>query len=409
LEECHRRVEQALACLGSSRSTRRHMQLFAAVGVALLHKIGPGPEVEAAYTTVLEIAERLNDPDYKLRALWGLWVCHINAGAYRPALAFAESFCSLAANRADPAERFIGDRMVGNALYYLGDQTHARQYIERMLSGYAAPGHRSHIVRFQFDQRTAARMMLARILWEQGFPDQAMRAAQSSIKDAQAINHALSLCISLAVGMCPVALAAGHLEEAERSITMLIDHSTRHALSYWQAWGHAFNGVLLIQRGEIAAGLHILGTAVEEDSRGTSFARRHVLFLGAFAEALGHTGQIAKGLAVVDAAIEQCERGEARWCFAELLRIKGEIMLRDGGPNAIEAAEQHFLQSLEWARRQQALSWELRTATSLARLRRNQGRIAEARNLLMPVYARFSEGFGSADLKTAKALLDELT
>jgi predicted ATPase/DNA-binding winged helix-turn-helix (wHTH) protein len=410
LDECRRRVEQALAGLGRepARSTRRHMQLFAALGVALLHKAGPGPEVRAAYAAVLEIAQTLDDTDYQLRALWGLWVCHINAGEYRSTLAFAERFCGLAAGKADPAERLIGDRMVGNALYYLGEQSKARPYIERMLRGYVAPSRRSHIVRFQFDQCVAAHMILARILWEQGFPDQAVRAAQTSVKDAQATDHALSLCISLAVGMCPVALATGDLEEAERSVALLLDHSTRHALTYWHAWSDAFKGELLIRRGEIATGLQVLGTALDESSPGTSFARHHVLFLCALAEALGRTGEIAKGLATIDAAVEQCERGEGRWCFAELLRVKGEIILQDRAADAVVAAEEHFLHSLDWARRQHTLSWELRTATSLARLRRDQRRIGEARDLLTPVHARFREGFGTADLRTAKALMDEL-
>jgi len=97
-----------------------------------------------------------------------------------------------------------------------------------------------------------------------------------------------------------------------------------------------------------------------------------------------------------------------RWCFADLLRVKGELVLREGAPNAAIAAEKFFLLSLDWARRQQTLSWELRTATSLARLRRDQHRREEARDLLRSVYARFTEGFETVDVTRAKALLDEL-
>ena len=101
-------------------------------------------------------------------------------------------------------------------------------------------------------------------------------------------------------------------------------------------------------------------------------------------------------------------RKTKRWCVAELLRIKGELILREGTAQAATTAEQYFLQSLDWARRQGALSWELRTSTSLARLQHGQGRIAEARSLLQSVYDRFSEGFETADLKTAKAYLNSL-
>jgi predicted ATPase len=111
---------------------------------------------------------------------------------------------------------------------------------------------------------------------------------------------------------------------------------------------------------------------------------------------------------MIDDALARSERNEERWCVAELLRVKGELILRGGGPQAATAAEEHFLQSLGWARRQGALSWELRTSTSLARLRHDQGRIAEARDLLQSIYDRFSEGFDTADLKTANAYLNSL-
>ena len=99
---------------------------------------------------------------------------------------------------------------------------------------------------------------------------------------------------------------------------------------------------------------------------------------------------------------------EERWVIAELLRIKGELLLLQGAPGAAATAEDHFRQALDWARRQGALSWELRTASSLARLWRDQHRVKEARALLGPVYARFTEGFATADLEEAKSLLERL-
>jgi hypothetical protein len=141
LEECHDRVEQALARLGNEASpgTRRHIQLFLQPAKLSAHEIGPRREIKAAWTKVFELAESLNDTDYKMRALWGLWVSSINGGEYRAALAFAQRFRSLAAHAADPTELLIGDRLVGNSLYYLGDQTDARRHIEHMLSRYAPP------------------------------------------------------------------------------------------------------------------------------------------------------------------------------------------------------------------------------------------------------------------------------
>jgi predicted ATPase len=125
-------------------------------------------------------------------------------------------------------------------------------------------------------------------------------------------------------------------------------------------------------------------------------------------EALGRTGQIADGLILIEAAIDHSERVEERWPVAELLRVKGELLLLQGGSSAAATAEDHFRQALDWARRQGALSWELRAATSFARLLRDQGRPADAMALLQPVYDRFTEGFHTVDLRAAKALIEAL-
>ena len=117
---------------------------------------------------------------------------------------------------------------------------------------------------------------------------------------------------------------------------------------------------------------------------------------------------MTEGLAAIEEAIERSERTEERWSMAELLRVKGELLLLQGAPNAAAAAEEQFLAALDWARRQELLSWELRGATSLARLWHRQRRTSQARKLLASVYGRFSEGFGTADLIAAKAVLEAL-
>jgi predicted ATPase len=127
------------------------------------------------------------------------------------------------------------------------------------------------------------------------------------------------------------------------------------------------------------------------------------------AEVLGRAGQLDDGLAAIEEAIGRSERSGERWATAEMLRIKGELLLLKGAPEVAAEAEDHFRQALDWARRQGALSWELRAATSLARLLRDQGHSADAIAVLQPVYDRFTEGFETADLKAAKALLDELS
>jgi ATP/maltotriose-dependent transcriptional regulator MalT len=249
----------------------------------------------------------------------------------------------------------------------------------------------------------------------EGFPDQAMRAAENSVEEARGANHALSLCYALAQAACPIALLVGDLAAAESYLTTLVDQSARHSLPYWAALGRSNLGVLLIKRGDLDAGLRLLRAGgvvlskgrVDWSTLGIRPAGRSK-FCTATAEALGRTGQIGDGLIMVEAAIDHSERTEECWVFAELLRVKGELLLLHGGSGAAATAEDHFRQALDWARRQGALSWELRAATSLAQLMRDQGRPADAMALLQPVYDRFTEGFDTSDLQAAKALIDAL-
>jgi predicted ATPase/DNA-binding SARP family transcriptional activator len=406
--ECRGRVERALASLEphSGRGGRREMQLYAALGVSLMQTKGPAPDTTAAWTTALEIAERFDDIEYQLRALWGLWHFRVSRGECRAALALAERFCGQVAANDNPAELLVGERMVGVSLHYLGDQTNARHHLERMLSRYVAPAHRSHAIRFQYDQRVASRMVLARILWLQGFPDQALRTAQSNAEDARAIDHALSLCYALEAA-CLVPLWSGDWVAAERSVAMLLDHSARHALAVWHARGRCLNGVLLIKRGEVGRGLPLLRDALHE-LRETGFVPHHTALLGTLAQGFAGGGEIAQGLATIDEALTRSERDEEHWCIADLLRIKAELVLLAGGPAAAAEAEELFQQALHWTRRQGILSMELRCATGLARLWHQQGRPGPARELLAPVYGRFTEGFDTPELQAAKTLLARL-
>jgi predicted ATPase len=407
VQECRGRVERALASLlpEAGRSACREMKLYAALGASLLYSKGPMPETKAVWAKALEIADGLGDTQYQLRALYGLWACRLNCGEYGVTLTLARRFYSLAQDRGDPADLPIGDQMIGVSLHYCGDQTNARRHLERMLGGYVAPVQR--LVLFQFDQRVVARLGLARILWLQGFPEQARRTAQSTVDDARALDHAVSLCLALNKAACPIALFTGDLAAAEGYAAMLLDSSAAHALPIWRAEAHRFRATLLIRKGGFDMGLRLLRTSLEQ-SPGASYQPYFTWFLGELAQGLGRAGQIADGLEAIEEAVARSERNEDRWCVAELLRIKGELLLLQGGSGAAAAAEDYYQQALDWARRQGALSWELRAATSLAQLLRDQNRSTEAIALLAPIYNRFTEGFETADLKTAKALIDSL-
>jgi predicted ATPase len=275
-----------------------------------------------------------------------------------------------------------------------------------MLGGYVDSARRSHTIRFQYDQPLVARMILARILWLQGFPDQGLRLAHENVEDAKAIGHALSVCGALEVA-CLVAIWSGDLAAAERSVAMLLDHSARHALAAWHARGRCLHGVLLIRRGDVRDGFELLRAALDE-LRETGFVPYQTGLLGTLAQGLAGIGLVAQGLATIDEALARSERDEEHWCIAELVRIKAELVLLAGGPGAAAAAEELFQQALHWTRRQGILSMELRCATGLARLWHQQGRPGPARELLAPVYGRFTEGFDTPELQAAKTLLARL-
>jgi predicted ATPase len=182
---------------------------------------------------------------------------------------------------------------------------------------------------------------------------------------------------------------------------MLLDPAARRGFVIWEVCGRCFEAVLLTRSRESGIGLPLLRAALAE-LRKTGFAAHLPFILGLFAEALGDAGSIAEGAAAVDEALARCEAGGDRWFIAELLRIKGQLALRQ---EAVAAAEEYFLSAIAWARRQDALCWELRAATQAAQLCRRTGRSGRARELLEPVCRRFTEGLELPDLKAARSVL----
>jgi predicted ATPase/DNA-binding winged helix-turn-helix (wHTH) protein len=401
--ECRARVEQAIAHLGPQvpSDPRRDMRLFLALGHTFLHSRDiESPNMNVALTKALELAESVDDTEYRLGAMFGLYAYRLNTGDYRGALALAETFRTVAAKTADPSDALVGSRLIGVALHILGDQPAARRHVEPLVGADFATTRRSHIIRYQFDQRVMTHCYYARILWLQGFADQAMQTADGIVDYARTKDHPLSLLYALISG-ASISLYAGDLATADQRVRLAFDLAAKHRLVTWNAWAQCFERVLVIRRGDSRAGSRLLRAALE----GLPVFHHHMnLFLAELAAGLGAAGQIAEGLLVIDKALASAERTEERWVFAELLRRKGDLLFLQGAPGT----EDWFGQAVDWARRQGALSLELRSATSLARLHQRGGQTTQARKVLAPVYRRFTEGFGTADLMTAKALLDTL-
>jgi len=408
MEECRRHVEQAIAATTSSarRDARRDMQLAAALGSVLVYT-NMGPAATKAWSTALDVADSVGDTDYKLRALWGLWVDCLNNGHFLQAVALARRFYETAEASTDRLDPLMGDRMIGIASHFLGDQIEAREHLNRMLVRESAPLSASHLVRFQFDQHVTALAFQARISWLLGTPEHAMQIVEMTIQQAQSQGHILSLCNALGQGACPVALWTGNLPAAERYLKLLLELASTYDLGLWHAWARCSEGILLMKRGDPDAGLDALRSLLNERPEIRALPR-YLGLLGELAHALGTAGEFAQAFETIESAIDRSDKRSERWCMPELLRIKGELIRRQNGPDADATAATCFRQSLAHARHQSALSWELRAAISLALLQRDRGDTPTAHETIKAVYDRFTEGFATEDLKTAEALLQEM-
>ena len=389
VDECGRRVEQALSSLAAGHSPRVEMRLLAAFGMALMSSYGlgqkraegPTRDIAAIWTRIFELAESLDDTEYRLRALWGLWAGHCMRSELNAALVIARKLGSFTADGS-------GNRLVGTTLHYLGDQALARRHLERIP-----------------DTDLHARVSLAKILWLQGAPEQALRHVQEIADHVTAAAATIRLCHVLAEAACPIALMTGDLAALERAVARMLDLSAQNSVMHWNLVARGYNAVLRMKRGDVVEGLALLRAAIAEDGVNV-FIRRSGILFAEMARGLGEVGQIPDAIAAIDEALDAAERSEERWCVPELLGVKGQLFLVSGGLRDVGAAEDQFVQALDVARQQDALSWELRAATSLARLWQQQNRTTAAHDLLAPVFERFTEGFGTVDLRAAQLLLD---
>jgi predicted ATPase/DNA-binding winged helix-turn-helix (wHTH) protein len=402
--ECRERTELALAKLddGAMGPTRLRMQLSAAVGWSLTYSQGRARDAAPALAITLELAERLDDKDYRLRALWGLCIDQFNNGEFLKALEFAQRFTRAAESSADPTDLMLADRLLAVSLHFLGDQHGARRHIDQVDASLDLLVEKPKI--FPLDLRISTHYFRARILWLQGLADEALRLVEHNIEEGRANGHALTFCSVLGQAACPIAFLAGDLDAAERYGEVLFEHTERHAIRLWRLWAGCFKGIVMAKRGDIDAGLALLRGEIDRagDAR---FLPRFLLPLGELAACLGEANEIEKGLVAVDETLERCKARHEQWYVPELLRVRGELMLKDTQHQSVSSAEQCFSEALKLAKQQGALFWELRNALSLARLRVEQGRKTEASQILAPAYGAF-EGIEIADAREAKALLD---
>jgi predicted ATPase/DNA-binding winged helix-turn-helix (wHTH) protein len=396
LTECRFWMERAIAEHGG-QGDRREMALQEALAVSLMFIKGNSDEVLAALTTALSLAKVLELPYHQMRLSAAHHIFLVRIGDFGGAAAVAEQNAAVAKRTSDPTAMMMADWMLGISHHLLGDQASARKHCETTLK--RAPNQNSSLIRSGYDQRIRALLTLARALWLGGYANRAVTVATQALHQATALDHPVSLCLC-GIYRVTFFLWKGDWFEADRIIDGLIAYAEKYSLRCHHAICLGLKGELSLRQGDTEAGLRLLNGSLDALK-----AVRHQTMTPVF------TSDLAIGLAragrpdEADAAIDKAMACSGHFYLPEMMRIKAELLA--SGPHPSEAAT-WFTRSLDLAREQSALAWELRTATSLAHLWARQGRGDEAQRLLRAVYDRFTEGFDTLDLRAAKRLLDEL-
>ena len=290
---------------------------------------------------------------------------------------------------------------------FAGRFASSRSHMEAGLTLYDPITHRSLVHHAATHPDVHSQAELAIVLFCLGYPDQALERSNVAVAEARRLAHPPSMALSLALGSLLLSLVGDHAAVDERA-DHLIAMTTEQGFPYWGAMGTIYRGWVKVTKGDVAEGISLLrsGSTAYRSTGAEAWTPYHNALL---AKAYASAGQAEASLTMLDDALQivgTTGMSGMYWLTAELYRRKGQLLLQQGRP---EAAEELYRKALSMAGEQGAKLWELRAAASLARLRRDQGRPAEARDLLAPIYGWFTEGFDTADLKEAKALLDELT
>ena len=377
------RLEQALSHVDAGSDME--MRLHIALGRVLWYSDPESSTVEPAFARALEIAKRKDASDVETQALWGIWAARRGHGRYAAALDIAYRYAEAAVKAGNTGAIHLGDRILGITHSLMGHQAVARDFAERALS---QPHHFDPAsgIGFQVETLAAMAAWLARILWLSGFPDTAKAMANQAVTAAAKGGNPFSSCYAISIGGLPVALWTGDMGEARRLFDVFVADASE--IPRMEQRVPVFARLLNLRDGD-------------ED------ARLIASFLESYGDpALIHPFADLSHNADAGVPLPREEPLDVTWNTPEALRVDAELLLWHGGAGAVAAAETKLLRAMEIARSQSALSWELRAATSLARLLRKRGDLAGAIAMLRPVYSRFTEGFDTPDLRVAKALLE---
>jgi len=395
-------LEQLALLPDTPERQRQELEFWIALGAALMTVKGyAAPETGQAYDRARELWEQLGSPTEFLQIPYAQSNYHMGRGELDLARRLDDDLLRLSRERNDSAGLVLGHLSSGRDLMLVGRFTLSRSHFEEVIALYDPHSHRS--LSHANYPRVSAQAYSAIVLFCLGFPDQALAQSSAAIGEALRLAYPPSLAFSLSLGTLPLALVGDNLALAKRA-DQLVKVATEQGFPVWRAVGTVHRGWVMVGNGYVAEGVSLLlsGSAAYR-ATGTELWTTH--FLALQAKAYEIAGKIEKGLTLLDDALQDLQRTGMRWLAAELYRLKGQLLLRLGHS---QAAEEQYRKALSIAQEQEAKLWELRAAVSLARLRRDLGRRAEGADVLAPVYGWFTEGFDTADLKDARALLDEL-
>jgi predicted ATPase/DNA-binding winged helix-turn-helix (wHTH) protein len=406
LPECHRWSERALSALtDATRGGAEEMHLQAGLGIASMHINGENDVARAALDRSLAIAEERGDALNEAGLLGMLHMFHFRGGDFGIALHYAERCRTVAGNIDDKAATTLAHSILGRSLLMMGDINGARTELEALLKIWS-PSRQSSTIYLVHDRHFRAGIALARTLWLQGYPAQAVERVRLSVEGAERMDHPASLTVLLAWA-ASIFLWTGDLTAAERHVSASIAIAESYSLGPLAAVGRARQAQLAICRGDAGGGVAGLGASLREIHQ-VRYELITTEFNISLVQGLAALGRIADAATQLDEAIRHVETNGDTCYVPELLRVKAGLLQSMPEPR-MDEAETCLLKSLEFARGQGARGWQLRAATDLAALWADRGERERGRAVLEPVFAQFTEGFDTADLKAAKRVLTDLS
>jgi len=383
---------------------RQELELRSSQGAVFVSIKGTGaPATAQAYARAHELWEQLGYPSGFLHIPYGQSAYHINRGEFALAQRLAEGLLRVSRQRNDSAGLVLGHYTAGRNLMFIGKFASSQSHLEKALALYDARPHRPLVLEAAFPPNVSSHGVLGFVLFCLGYPDRALVQSTAAIAGARKPAHPPSLAAGLAFDARRLSFLGDHAAVSERA-DELVAVTTEHGFPFWRAEGTVFRGWVKVKDGDVAEGISLL-RAGSTALRATGMMAWTLHAFALLAEACEIAGEFEENLSWLNRALQVVETTGISWLAAELNRRKGQLLLRQGNN---DAAEELYREALCIAREQEAKMWELRAAISLARLWGEEGRRAEARDLLAPVYRWFTEGFGTPDLKEAKALLAEL-